>query len=249
MLKHQIKHQQAVIDKKIIVFKKIPPTFDISASEIAFLHLGKNAGTQITYLAGQIEAATGVKIVNCGHETKYFMLPEKTRYFFSIRNPLSRYQSSFYSRKRKGQPRIYNEWTEDEHIAFSKFEHANDLAENLFRNDRLGYEAAQAIFSISHTSRQQIDWFQRAGQFLTLNPPIWIIRQEHFDEDFSEFLSRGKIGLSYSDLKVSEDAVTAHKYDYADTPTLSDTAIANLERWYARDFVFYELCEAWMRDQ
>jgi hypothetical protein len=228
------------------VYKKIPPTVNISSTDIAFLHIGKNAGTQITHLARQIEESVGLKIVNCGHETKLYMLPEDARYFFSIRNPVSRYKSGFYSRKRKGQPRIYNEWTEHEHLAFSTFEHANDLAESLFRNDKQGREATQAIGSISHTSRHQIDWFQRTGQFFTLNPPLWIIRQEYFDDDFSELLNKSNIALSYSDLKVSEDAMTTHKNDYTEVPKFSDLAITNLKRWYARDFVFYELCESWM---
>lgn len=230
------------------MYKKIPATVSISSTDIAFLHIGKNAGTQITTLARQIEESAGVKIVNFGHETKLYMLPEGTRYFFSIRNPVSRYMSGFYSRKRKGQPRIYNEWTEHEYLAFSRFEHANDLAECLFRNDTQGHEAAQAIESISHTSRQQIDCFQRTGQFLTLSPPLWIIRQEYFDDDFSEFLNKSDINLSFSDLKVSEDAMASHKNDYAEAPELSDLAVTNLKRWYARDFVFYELCESWMNN-
>lgn len=230
------------------MYKKIPSTVSISPTDIAFLHIGKNAGTQITHLARQIEDSAGVKIINCGHETKLYMLPEGARYFFSIRNPVSRYKSGFYSRKRKGQPRIYNEWTEHEHLAFSRFEHANDLAECLFKNDKQGHEAAQAIESISHTSRHQIDWFQRTGQFLTLTPPLWIIRQEHFDNDFSELLSKSNIELSYSDLQVSKDAMTTHKNDYTEAAEFSDLAITNLKRWYARDYVFYELCESWMNN-
>ena len=126
------------------------------------------------------------------------------------------------------------------------FEHANDLAECLFRNDQQGHEAAQAIESISHTSRHQIDWFQRTGHFLSLTPPLWIIRQEHFDDDFSELLKKSNIALSYSDLKVSKDAITTHKNDYTEVPKFSELAITNLKRWYARDYIFYELCESWM---
>lgn len=228
--------------------KKIQATISIDPTDIAFLHIGKNAGTQITHLAQQIEKAVGVKIINCGHEVKLHMLPEQAVYFFSIRNPVSRFQSGFYSRKRKGQPRIFNEWTEFEHLAFSRFEHANDLAECLFTEGQDGLDAAQAIESISHTSRHQIDWFQRTGHFLSIHPPLWIIRQEHFDEDFSDFLIKSKINLSYQQLKVSDDAITTHKNNYAETPALTELAISNLKRWYARDFVFYELCESWMKN-
>lgn len=213
--------------------------------EIAFLHIGKNAGTQIMHLAQQLRGR-GLLIHQLSHATKLYELQEKLPYFFSIRNPITRFKSGFYSRKRKGQPRIYVEWTRTEAMAFSAFEHANDLAEALFRTDARGLLAAQAIQAIRHTSMQQIDWFERVG-FLDARPPVWIIRQEHFEPDFDRFLARAGLALTSRDLQPAKDPAQAHSNDYSRTPELSDLARENLARWYARDLVFYDVCVQWMR--
>lgn len=213
--------------------------------EIAFLHIGKNAGTQIMHLAQQLKAH-GVQVHQLPHTKKLYEIPGGLNYFFSVRDPVTRFKSGFYSRKRKGQPRIYAEWTKPEAVAFGSFEHANDLAEALFRPDEGGYLAAQAIQAIRHTAMQQTDWFERIG-FLDLRPPVWIIRQEKFELDFGIFLQRLGLSLSFADLKPATDAAAAHSNDYSRTPPLSDLAKDNLRRWYARDLVFYDLCERWMK--
>ena len=124
--------------------------------DIVFLHIGKNAGTQVQHVTRQLEHY-GIVVKSYGHRVKLFELPHDSQYFFSIRNPASRFVSGFYSRKRKGQPRLHNEWTPHEAIAFESFEHANELAENLFSTGAIGTRARQAIKSISHTGMQQYD--------------------------------------------------------------------------------------------
>ncbi|MGA7269432.1 MAG: hypothetical protein WBX21_16890 [Aestuariivirga sp.] len=218
-----------------------------SASELAFLHIGKNAGTQIMFLAQQLKPH-GVTVHQLPHDAKLCRLPEKLPYFFSIRNPISRFKSGFYSRKRKGQPRLYVEWSKHEAFAFQNFEHANDLAEALFRTDALGRMATQAIQSIRHTSMQQIDWFERVA-VLDLRPPVWIIRQEKLEEDFNTLLGRMGLPITCGDLKLATDSMAAHANDYGTAPDLSPGARDNLSRWYARDFVFYDLCVDWMARQ
>ena len=218
-----------------------------SPREIAFLHIGKNAGTQVMHLAQQLKAH-GVVVHQLPHTKKLHEVPPALGYFFSIRDPISRFKSGFYSRKRKGQPRIYVEWTKPEALAFARFEHANDLAEALFRDDARGHDAAQAIQSIRHTAMQQIDWFERIG-FLDLRPPVWIIRQENFAADFGVFLARMGLPIGFADLRPATDDAAAHRNDYSQVPPLSDLAKENLRRWYARDFVFYDLCVQWMRRQ
>ena len=174
-------------------------------------------------------------------------MPNQIDYFFSIRNPITRFKSGFYSRKRKGLPRILAEWTRSEAKAFGTFEHANDLAEALFRPDERGLLAAQAIQAIRHTAMQQIDWFSRIG-FLSLRPPLWIIRQEKFEPDFNRFLARLGLAITCADLRPATDPAAAHRNDYSGTTELTELARENLRRWYARDFVFYDVCEQWMKD-
>jgi len=213
--------------------------------EIAFMHIGKNAGTQIMHLAQQIKGH-GVQVHLLPHTRKLCEIPPELPYFFSIRNPITRFKSGFYSRKRKGQPRIYSEWSKPEAMAFGRFAHANDLAEALFRPGEDGMLAAQAITAIRHTSMQQIDWFERIG-YLDFRPPVWIIRQENFAADFGVFLRRLGLPLTFAELKPASDAAAAHRNDYSQASELSSLAQENLRRWYARDVVFYDLCEAWMK--
>ena len=168
-----------------------------------------------------------------------------TKYFFSIRKPETRFASGFYSRKRKGQPRLYNEWNLHESLAFDAFEHANDLAENLFSEDTKGRFARQAIKSISHTARQQFDWFQDCA-FLDKQSPITIIRQEYFEKDMQRLLDLLGLDLDIKTL-TTKDKVNSHSYDYSKTPPLSDLAVANLKKWYVQDYWFYEMCEVWLK--
>ncbi len=211
---------------------------------IHFLHVGKTAGTQIAAAIEQINAAMGSEfIVKHPHAVRLTQLGPKPRYFFSTRDPAARFRSGFYSRKRKGRPRNDVDWTPHEALAFARFEHANDLAEALFEEGPRGNDAVAAIRSISHTSRNLVDWFERRGQLFEVCPPLWIVRQEQFESDLAILLAR--IGFDdTSRLVHDEDA--AHRNDYAGTPPLSEKAMANLQAWYVQDYAFLRLCEAWM---
>ncbi|MDB3924960.1 sulfotransferase family 2 domain-containing protein [Candidatus Pelagibacter sp.] len=212
--------------------------------EIAFLHIGKNAGTQVMNVAVKLKDY-GINIHKFGHNTKLSQLPHGAKYFFSVRKPEARFFSGFYSRKRKGQPRIYSEWSKHEAVAFSLFEHANDLAENLFSEDHIGREARMAIKSISHTGKQQIDWFQRCG-FIDQQPPLTIIRQEKFVSDMQRLLNLLNLDVDVTTM-ITKDNISAHRNDYTDVPPLSDLAIKNLREWYIQDCYFYEMCEDFLQ--
>lgn len=219
-----------------------------SGSEIIhFLHIGKAAGTQVRHLAQALNAQQDdLHIIKHAHHVKFNDLPRKSRYFFSIRDPLSRFVSGFYSRKRKGQPRIYSEWSAHERRAFKNFEHAADLAESLFESTPRGAKASFAINSIRHTSQNQVDWFDRAGFFLKVRPPVYIIRQEHFDTDWAGFLDR--IGID-GPIETEADSVVSHRNDYTDIPPLTEKAKANLTAWYCQDIEFYRRCSKWISIQ
>lgn len=211
---------------------------------IHFLHIGKNAGTQIGLLIEQINAIDRRhRIERHGHDVRLRDLPPGERYFFSIREPVSRFVSAFYSRKRKGQPRRYSEWSRFEARAFEAFEHANDLAEALFGEGDKGALAMAAIKSISHTSMEQIAWFDRAGFFLEVRPPICILRQEQLAQDVGQLRSALELAAP---LTLSADERESHATDYSEVPPLTDGARANLARWYAQDLEFHRRCLDWI---
>lgn len=213
---------------------------------VHFLHIGKNAGSQIGQVARQInERSDRLRVVVQGHSVRLLDLPEGARYFFSIRDPIRRFVSGFYSRKRRGQPRIHVPWSPHEALAFQRFEHANDLAESLDERGVRRIHAFCAMKSISHVSMDQVGWFDRAGFFLEVRPPVWIVRQEHLAEDLRSLM--GRLGCGELPLVLS-DSVAAHRNDYSGIPPLSERARTNLTRWYAQDLLLYAACCAWIEE-
>jgi hypothetical protein len=230
-------------------FRRVRRTGKFNRTSVHFLHIGKNAGTQIANLARQINAASNNSmIVKQPHSVQLWQIPREEQYFFSIRNPISRFRSGFYSRKRKGQPRYYKPWTPHDEIAFTEFEHANDLAESLFEPGQTGNAACAAMKSIIHTSMNQCDWFSCTGNFLKLRPPVWIVRQENLEADMITLMSRAFPDIDPSRIDFSTDEVGSHRNDYSGVPPLSEKAKENLARWYAQDFAFYDMCDAWLEN-
>lgn len=212
-----------------------------------FLHIGKAAGSQIGQIAREFNAQNrAFTILRHPHHVTLSNLPVTAPYFFSVRNPVTRFVSGFYSRKRKGQPLLYKEWTANEASAFAAFDHANDLAEALFAPGDLRQQAVFAIKSISHTARGQVDWISPMGYFLTHRPPIAILRQEHFNTDLA--LLSAHLGEDMTRYITANPAL-AHRNDYSSVPELSPKAIANLERWYVQDRMFYTICSDWMEQK
>ncbi|MEM6900819.1 MAG: sulfotransferase family 2 domain-containing protein [Pseudomonadota bacterium] len=215
---------------------------------IYFIHLSKTAGSHIKNIISEINSnRNSEKIITLhDHDVMLDRLPEYSRYFFSIRNPIQRFNSAFYWRKQQGGEHFNLPWNAHESAAFSLFEDANHLAESLFEQSENGLKAAAAIKSIAHTSRNQIDNFSLCGNLFNVQPPLWIIRQERFDEDIRHLLSL--LGVS-EDFKMPEAQPSSRRQNYHDVPELSETAFRNLERWYSQDFEFIRLCEAWLSDK
>ena len=231
------------------IYRHLRPTLGLNPhldGTIHFLHVGKTAGTQIKDVIDQVNrSGDSGKLLKHGHGTSLRDLPPGHDYFFSTRDPIARFRSGFYSRRRKGRPTHFSEWTEHERFAFARFPHANDLAEALFAPGQPGRDAISAIRSISHCSSNLVDWFRFCGYLFELRPPVWIIRQEQFSADLGVFLRR--IGYKGC-VDIAPERQKSHASDYVGIPDLSDTARANLRQWYAQDYAFLDLCEIWLTE-
>lgn len=214
------------------------PARPIDPDAIHFLHIGKTGGTAIRRIFAKAESPS---FQGHPHRFKLAHLPYGARYFFSIRHPVSRFYSGFYSRKRQGKPMFSYPWSPGEAAAFGEFPHANDLAEALFEPGPIGWRAMRAIQSIQHTAQKQVSWFEDPVRFLELRPPVWIIRQERLSSDVARFRERVQLKLSSE-----PDPQPVHANDYDGLPPLSEKAKANLERWYRDDIEFYARCERWL---
>lgn len=209
-----------------------------------FLHIGKCAGTTIKNFLNKYEDDFTFNIHAHPHTVKFNHLPKSEPYFFSVRNPLDRFYSGFYSRKRKGAPRIYAEWSASEKRAFERFEDANDLAEALFSNTSKGIEAFDAMNSIGHIRNPQHTWFSSLHHTLSKHPPLCVLRQEFLDIDI-QILGR-RLGGSRQSYDCSGDDVQLHRNNYEGKPNLSELAKDNLKKWYASDLYFYAVINDWI---
>ncbi len=74
--------------------------------KIHFLHIGKTGGTAVKYALSSYSKNEKYEIILHGHETKLKDIPNGEKFFFFLRNPITRFTSGFYSRKRQGRPSI-----------------------------------------------------------------------------------------------------------------------------------------------
>lgn len=212
---------------------------------INYLHIGKTGGSQIKYiLEKNINKNFKFKILH--HSIRLSNLPKNERYFFSIRNPITRFRSAFYYRKNRGLPGVFQEWKAHEKKAFDTFVNANDLAENLFKNNKIGDLATAAMLSISHLCNKQSEWFDKTA-FFELRPPIHIIRQENLKEDMEKLLKKLFLEECFN-LNLTLDENISRKNKYPQNSHLSTLAKSNLENWYSSDIFFYKLCENWINN-
>jgi len=213
---------------------------------VNFLHITKCAGTEIArYIQVLNNTSSNISIRKHWHDVNLNDIPETEGYFFSIREPITRFVSEFYSRKKQGRPRYNNPWSFHETAAFAHFPHANLLAESLFLSNLEGEQAHNAMKSIGFVWKNQVDWFSQQENFLKLRPPLYIIRQENFHTDLSILLR--KLGFENNPY-LEQDTTLSHMNDYSDAPPLSDLAIANLKLWFKQDIDFYKVCSDWIEE-
>lgn len=97
--------------------------------------------------------------------------------------------------------------------------------------------------SISHLSVNQVDYFDRSNYFLEVNPPVWIVRVEMFENDIKRPINI--LGLQIMP-RISTDPVAAHASNYDDAPDLTPTALRNLQEWYSQNIRFVSICWDWL---
>lgn len=209
---------------------------------VHFLHIGKNAGSHVWRIAAAANRSqTNLRFLKHSHDTKLTDLPSDGRYFFSIRHPVSRFVSAFY--ERKGKP---VNWSVHEQKAFERFEHAADLADALLDEGPAGQAAMKAITSISHTSMNQRDWFDRAGHFLEVRPPVHIVRVEALEADMAALFE--KLGVPQG-AQGASGQTREGSYRSASIPELTPEGRRNVECWYAQDVALYQVSSRWIDDQ
>ena len=152
------------------------------------------------------------------------------------------FSSAFYSRKRRGLPRIEVPWVPSEEAAFSRFSTPNELALALSSTDPERRAAGvDAMKSILHIRSPHWTWFKDESSFLARQSDILFIGfQETLNEDFS--LLKRILNLP-EEVTLPDDDVVAHRNPTSVDKRLDDQASRNLKAWYRRDYQFLELCQ------
>ena len=207
-----------------------------------FLHIGKTGGTALKHAieSAPTSVVSGIRLHN--HGVTLAMIPDGERVFFTIRDPIDRFLSSFFSRWREGKPRYNVPWTADERIAFGRFDTPNKLALALSSGDKEERTAAEhAMRSIGHIKSSYWDWFVDEAYFDHRAADIaFIARQEHLNDDFDTL--KRMLGLPTS-LRLPKDDISAHRNPRNADRRLDPIANRNLAAWYARDYAFLKICQ------
>lgn len=213
---------------------------------IHYLHIGKTGGRSIKHAIrsslidfqspGQNIEPNDLLLRDHAHSIKLIHFSNNSKYIFSIRDPIDKFYSSFYSRKRMSRPRILNTpYPPGERIAFKAFEHATYLAEALSSEDiKIRKAAIFAMLNIRHINSHLLFWFTR--EQLDSHPPVFLFEQKTLDKDFEDF----KIKVGVDDIFLPKEDFYKQKGNYTRPPPLSELAIKNLKEWYSTDILIYE---------
>ena len=205
-------------------------------SKIHFLHIGKTGGSALKYVLGNFLNTQEYILELHHHNVSLKHIPEGEKVIFFLRDPISRFISGFYSRKRKGQPRYYSEWNQIETEVFNTFSTPNELALALHNGNPL---ALKAMNNIQHFRRYN-QWYIDLDYFYSRrNDILFIGFQESLNEDFERLKSI--LGIENS-IVLPDDNILVHKNPEGLDKRLTMQAYKTLEEWFMEDFEFVSLC-------
>jgi hypothetical protein len=217
-------------------FKKPDPR------RVHFLHIGKTGGTAIRESLRHLDTSQDCKLVFHSHGTSIADVPSGEKVVFFLRDPISRFISGFYSRKRKGKPRHHAEWSKVERRVFEAFETPNELAIALLDSESSNRSVAlEAMNHIRHLWHYN-EWLVSTAYLESRSNDIMFVGfQESLDRDFEKL----KAILNLDDeILLPTDQVGAHKSPPGLDKSLDDKARLNLKKWYEEDYEFFSYCKS-----
>lgn len=208
---------------------------------VNLLHIGKTGGTAIKHVFRQNLDTEKAAIFIWRHVVTLKHVPEGEKVIFVTREPISRFISGFFSRQRQGLPRHHMPWTPAEERAFAEFTTPNELGLALSSTNGAKRERAEtAMRGIKHVGSSYWDWFVDETYFRSRFPDIlYIGRQENLSADFQ--VMKNLLGLPAA-ADLPNDDVQAHRNPVTANKKLEEAALANLKRWYVREFEFLDVC-------
>ena len=229
-------------------------TGEHKASPVHFLHIGKTGGSAVKHalrsvapLRPQYEQSFPALLLH-RHSMRLCDIPPGEKFFFFVRDPVSRFVSGFWSGQRQGRPRYCASWSQAERDAFLLFASPDELATALSSSDLNERSRAEvAMRSIRHVRDSYWKWFDNEEYFLfRLDDLLFVGYQSQLSKDFE--ILKSKLRLPKT-LILPTDDVQAHIAPGHLERTLQDVAVRNLRRWYQEDFRFLDLCDRVIRER
>jgi hypothetical protein len=203
------------------------------------IHIPKTGGTAVVNaLRGKWDKGSGSPgdwdLQYRGHEQTLPGLLQGEWFFFAVRDPVDKFVSKFYDRRREGGPSYSLAWTPDEAMWFERFPTAEALALALPSAD-----AQAAIETFDGVNSHYANWLGSPEYLLERSATLLaILRQSHLAQDFAAFAHL--IGLPEATLP--REASLAHRAPRRPV-ALSPRAAQNVREWFADDYAFAEVFE------
>ena len=210
--------------------------FIFSRQVCHFIHIRKTGGTAIKTAIGRgRKFAFSSKYLICLHSHNFTLndVKQNEKCFFVLRDPISRFVSGFYSRKRQGRPANFYPWSLEEKKAFERFETPEKLLTALSSSDpQIKRKAESAMHNIAHVNSFYSDWNITPESLERHKDKILHIGYlNSLSEDFN--ILKSKLDLPNS-IKLPEGS-KAHKSPGTEEKTLSDHSMDLLAEWYSSD--------------
>lgn len=208
---------------------------------IHFLHIGKTGGTALRFALTDVGGTNFGSVKFHNHATKLRDIPRGEKVVFFLRDPIARFVSGFYSRKRKGAPRYRSPWSNAEHEAFDRFDTPAKLLRFAVDPDRRKQlHAIDALLSIGHVNQRYRYWLESTDYLNSrIDDLLHIGMLESLPRDFE--LLKTKLGLSPSLLLPKSD-VEAHVNPSYQNPSLTVAEKEFLKGWIWSDYELQDYC-------
>ncbi len=209
------------------------------------LHIGKTAGTAARYVFDQCPVTERYVLHFHSHDYRLRDVPPGDKVVFFLRDPIARFVSGFYSRQRKGLPRVHVPWSAEERAAFEYFETPNQLALALSSEDQAQRQRAErAMSAIKHVRSSYWYWFDNEAYLRSRwSDVLFVGYQENFDRDIARL--QALLGIP-ADIRPPTDDVAAHRNPDDVDRRLEQKAVENLRLWYRNDYEFLRICRSLM---
>ena len=217
---------------------------------VHIIHISKSGGSAVRFALREARTKAGGKLKTewgpvWGHDHRFRLMhvgPDD-RAIFAVRDPVSRFVSSFHSRLRKGQPRYDLEWTRREQRSFEWFPTPGELADALAQpRGRAHAKAVYAMRRIRHVNRPMTYWLGSAAYlYLNRGKVLYVARQESLAEDWERI--KELLGIPQEQMLPVDDIV-AHRASYTGDMSIGEEGLLALRRWYAEDYRLLEIAEA-----